>query len=112
MVMAPPPRHAGIGGLILRALDGRPEMWDWINAYTRYHFDLWLKRRINDSQLYYGVREGAFALHYAAWLAKTLPDSFPLQAGGTATNGAALRAQYLADIEAISVQLFREVTVS
>ena len=37
-------RHAGIGGLILRALDGRPEMWDWINAYTRYHFDLWLKQ--------------------------------------------------------------------
>ena len=102
----PPPRHAGVGGLILRALDGRPEMWDWLNAYTRYHFDLWLKRRINDSQLYYGVREGAFALHYATWLAKMLPDTFPLQAGGTATNGAALRAQYLADIEAIWVQYF------
>ena len=38
-----------------------------------------LKKRINDSQLYYGVREGAFALHHAVWLAKALPDSFPLQ---------------------------------
>ncbi len=47
----PAPRHGGVGGLILRALDGRPEMWDWINAYTRFHFDLWLKRRINDPQL-------------------------------------------------------------
>ena len=102
----PPPRHAGIGGLILRAIDGRPEMWDWINSYTRYHFNLWLKMRINDPQLYYGVREGAFALHYAAWLAKALPDSFPLQAGGTEINGAALRAQYQADVEAIAVNYY------
>ena len=28
----PAPRHAGIGGLALRALDGRPELWDWLNA--------------------------------------------------------------------------------
>lgn len=102
----PPPRHGGIGGLILRALDGRPEMWDWINKYTRFHFDLWLKRRINNSSLYYGVREGAFALQHATWLAKALPDSFPLQAGGTEINGAGLRAQYLADIEAVSTNYF------
>jgi uncharacterized protein (TIGR03437 family) len=100
------PKSAGIGGLILRAIDGRPEMWDWINAYTRYSLDLWCKARINNSELYIGIREGAFALQYAAWLAKVLPDSFPLQAGGTATNGAALRAQYLADIEAISVNYY------
>src|SRR6185369_2227034 len=102
----PPPRHGGIGGLILRAIDGRPEMWDWINTYTRYHFDLWLKKRINDPGLYYGVREGAFALHYATWLAKSLPDSFPLQSGGTEINGAALRAQYQADIESIAVNYY------
>jgi hypothetical protein len=44
----PAPRHAGIGGLALRALDGRPELWDWLNAYTRYHFNVWLKMRINN----------------------------------------------------------------
>ena len=102
----PAPRHGGIGGLVLRAMNGRPEMWDWINTYTRFHFDLWLKRRVNDSQLYYGVREGAFALHYATFLAKTLPDTFPLQSGGTEINGAGLRAQYLADIEAISTNYY------
>src|SRR5689334_8646873 len=102
----PPPRHGGIGGLILRAMDGRPEMWDWINQYTKFHLGLWLKQRINDPQLYYGVREGAFALHHAIWLAKVLPDSFPLQAGGMETNGAAIRAQYLADAEAITTQYF------
>ncbi|HZM99300.1 MAG TPA: hypothetical protein VFB70_07895, partial [Pyrinomonadaceae bacterium] len=102
----PAPRHAGIGGLALRALDGRPELWDWLNAYTRYHFNVWLKMRINNPELYYGVREGAFALHYATWLARVLPDSFPKQAGGTETNGAAIRAQYLADIEQVVVQYF------
>ena len=102
----PPPRHGGLGGLILRAMDGRPEMWDWINQYTRFHLNLWLKMRINDSTLYYGVREGAFALHHATWLAKLLPDSFPLQAGGTQTNGATLRAQYLADVEAIATNYY------
>jgi hypothetical protein len=103
---SPPPRHGGVGGLILRALDGHPEMWDWINSYVRFSLNNWLKNHINDPSLYYGVREGAFALHYATWLAKVLPDSFPLQAGGIATNGATLRSQYLADVEAITVSYF------
>jgi hypothetical protein len=100
------PRNVSMGGLIIRAMDGRPEMWDWINAYTRYHFNLWLKSRINDSEPYLGVRDGAFSLQYAAWLAKLLPDSFPLQSGGVETNGAAIRAQYLADIEAIVLNYY------
>jgi hypothetical protein len=101
---SPPPRHASVGGLILRALDGRPELWDWINSYTRYFFDIYVLRRLNSAL--YDLREGAFTLHYATWLAKVLPDSFPLTAGGTATNGAQLRAQYLADVESAAVQYF------
>lgn len=89
----PPPRHAGIGGLILRALDGRPEMWDWITVYTRHQFNLWLKRRINNSELYYGAREGAFMLHYATWIAATHPD-------------AAVRAELLAEAENVAVNYF------
>lgn len=100
------PRNASLGGLILRALDGRSEMWDWLNAYTRYQFDNWVKSRINDPQLYLGARDGAFMLQYATWLAKVLPDSFPKQAGGTETNGAGLRAQYLADVEKVSTDYF------
>jgi hypothetical protein len=100
------PKFAGVGGLILRALDGRLEMWDWINSYTRFVFDHWAKKRIGASQLYYGVREGAFALHYATWLAKVLPDSFPLQVGGIATNGAQLRAAYLTEIQAVATGYF------
>ena len=100
------PRNVSLGGLILRAHDGRPEMWDWINAYTRYQFDVWLKSRIKNQQLYLGVRDGAFMLQYATWLAKALPDTFPKQTGGGSNNGTALRAQYLADVEAIATQYF------
>lgn len=92
---APPPRHAGIGGLILRALDGRPEMWDWIVAYTQAHLDIWCKSRINNDQLWYGPREVAFSLQHAAWVAGTLPDSFP--------NAAQIRAQLIADLENLVV---------
>lgn len=94
----PPPRHAGLGGLILRALDGRPEMWDWIVAYTKHQFSVWLKLRINDKELYYGLREGAFMLQDAVWVAKTLPDSYP--------NAAQIKAQLMADAEAVAVNYF------
>ena len=100
------PRNVSLGGLILRAHDGRPEMWDWINAYTRYQFDTWLKSRIKNAQLYLGVRDGAFMLQYATWLAKALPDTFPRQTGGGANDGTKLRAQYLADVEAVATQYF------
>lgn len=100
----PAPRHAGIGGLILRALDGRPEFWDWIIGYTRWNFDIWLKSRINNSALYIGVREGAFMLQYATWIVATLPDSYP--------NAAAIRAQFLADAEAVAVNYFGRLQLS
>lgn len=95
---SPPPRHAGIGGLIVRALDGRPELWDWIVGYTQFSLDLWVKRRVNDPQLYYGLREGGFSLQYAVWVAKTLPDSHP--------NAAAIRAQLTTDIDNVTVNYF------
>src|SRR5688572_10339420 len=101
----PSPRHAGIAGLILRALDGRPEMWDWIVEYTKANVGIWLTRHINENEVYI-LREGAFTFHYAALLAATLPDSYPLQAGGTATNGAQIRAQLLADVENVAVNYF------
>lgn len=94
----PAPRHAGIGGLMLRALDGRPEMWDWIVGYVRWNFDIWLKSRVGNPKLYIGVREGAFVLHYAAWLSRLLPDSYP--------NAAQIRAQFLADVESVAINYY------
>lgn len=97
------PRTCGIQGLILRAMDGRADMWDWINAYVSFSNGAWLKPHINDSQPYLGLRDGAFVTQDMAWLAATLPDSYPLTAGGIATNGAQIRAQLLADVEAVTL---------
>lgn len=92
---APPPRHAGLAGLILRALDGRPEMWDWIVQYTQAHLDIWCKSRINNEQLWYGPREVAFTMQFAAWVSQALSDSYP--------NAAQVRAQLVADLENLTV---------
>ena len=68
------PRNASLGGLMLRALDGRPEMWPWITEYVRYEFQMWVGSRVTYSGLYYGIRDGGYMLLYAAWLAKVHPD--------------------------------------
>jgi hypothetical protein len=95
------PRHGGIGGLILRALRGEVKYWDFILAYTQAHLNIWLLYRLKNEKIHVDVREGAFAFHYAVWLAYVLPDSYPLQSGGMATNGAEIRAQLHADLEKI-----------
>lgn len=106
---SPPPRHAGIGGLILRALDGKPEYWDFCVAYTKAFMNIYMLWRLNNAKLHVDIREGAFTFHYATWLAKVLPDSYPLQAGGTETNGAAIRAQFIADLEKITVSYYERL---
>ena len=68
------PRHASLSGLMLRALDGRPEMWPWLVNYTRGMFDLWVGQRVKYPALYYGAREGGYMLLYAANLAKVHPQ--------------------------------------
>jgi uncharacterized protein YjdB len=68
------PRTVSMGGLMLRALDGRPEMWPWITDYVRAQFDVWVRTRITYPQLYFGVRDGGYMLLYAAWLAEAHPD--------------------------------------
>lgn len=68
------PRTAALDGLMLRALDGRPEMWSWITAYTRYAYDLWIGQRLDYPSLYFGAREGGYMLLFAANLARVHPD--------------------------------------
>lgn len=100
------PKFAGLVGLILRADDERPDMWDGLYYWTRYHLDLWCMWRMDGTYKDFHIREGGFALHFAILLAKVLPDSFPLTAGGMATNGAQLRARLLADVEDITLNYF------
>lgn len=109
---SPPPRHAGIVGLLVRA-ESRPEMYDWINDYSNYFYQNYVGKHLTrlpdgtyKTDALYDVREGAFSMRYLTLLAKVLPDSFPLQSGGMATNGAQLRAQYLAAVELGAVEYF------
>jgi hypothetical protein len=69
------PRNISLGGLMLRALDGRPEMWPWITEYTRFMFDVWVFKRTTYDSLYYGVRDGGYMLLYAAWLVAAHPEA-------------------------------------
>lgn len=101
----PAPRNAALGGLMIRAKQ-RPEMWDWLVWYLQAANATWLKARVNYPMLHYGLREGAFTLQGMAWLSQLLPDLYPLLGGGTATNGAEIRAQMLADVELIATEYY------
>ena len=69
------PRHISLNGLMLRALDGRPEMWPWIVKFTREMFDIWVGQRVSYPGLYFGIREGGYMLLFAANLARVHPDA-------------------------------------
>jgi hypothetical protein len=108
-----PPRAMAYGGLMLRALDGRPEMWDYLERRVRYSFDDWVYKRKNNPGLYYDIRDDGYAQLYAVLLAKVLPDNYGLYANGTlaartgkATDGSAKRATYLSQTEDTAVNFF------
>ncbi|CAN5723122.1 hypothetical protein BH18ACI4_BH18ACI4_16150 [soil metagenome] len=108
-----PPRSMAFAGLMLRAMDGRPEMWDYLEREVRASFDNWVYARKNDDTLYYDLREDGYAQLYAVLLAKVLPDNYPLYGNGTlkastgtAGNGAAKRATYLSQAEDAAVNFF------
>jgi hypothetical protein len=108
-----PPRSMAYAGLMLRALDGRPEMWDYLERQTRSTFDNWVMRRITDPTLYYDIREDGYAQLYAVLMARVLPDSYPLEGNGTlsastgtATDGAHKRSIYLSETGRAAVEYF------
>jgi hypothetical protein len=108
-----PNRSMAFAGLMLRALDGRPEMWDYLEREVRTTFEVWVYQRKNNPSLFYDIREDGYAQLYAVLLAKVLPNSYPLYGNGTlqastgqATDGAAKRAQYLAQTEDTAVNFF------
>jgi hypothetical protein len=68
------PRNISLNGLMLRALDGRPEMWPWITKYVREQFDTWVGLRVSYPGFYYGVRDPGYMILFAANLARVHPD--------------------------------------
>lgn len=67
-------REAALSGLMLRAMDGRPEVWPFITSEAERHYDTWLGKRLTYSTLYFGVRDGGLSLLFAAQLAVVHPD--------------------------------------
>jgi hypothetical protein len=68
------PRSVAMGGLMLRAMDGRPDMWPWITAWVNHHLWNWIERRYANTDLWYGVRDGAYCSLYATQLSVIHPD--------------------------------------
>lgn len=108
-----PPRSMAFAGLMLRALDGRPEMWDYLEREVKATFNNWVYVRKNNPTLYYDIREDGYAQLYAVMLAKVLPDTYPLHGNGTlkpststATDGRARRRSYLSQTEETAVNFF------
>jgi hypothetical protein len=87
------PRSAALGSLVLYAMDGH---WDdpwpvtgdtirdrlagytlrqWLPLWARSHWSNWLGRRLANSTLHYGLRDGGYALLHVAQLAMVHPDS-------------------------------------
>lgn len=69
------PRVSSVSGLMLRALDGRPEMWPWLLSYTRGVYDNWIGLRVTYPSLYFGARDPGYALLITANLAAVHPDA-------------------------------------
>jgi hypothetical protein len=95
------PRRISMTGMMLRALDGRPEMWPFMKAYLDQAWTVWQDRTAFDrnynyrttDEFYYGIREPAYVQLYAANLAKVHPD-------------AAVRAEYRAKVLDMALNLW------
>jgi hypothetical protein len=111
------PRSVALGGIMLRAMDGKPEYWDWITRWVDHHLWNWIERRFSKEELHYGVRDGGYALLYAAQLAVVHPD--PAQRASMLARAHVAAVQYYAPRQnadgswywydsAMSYELFRE----
>jgi hypothetical protein len=85
------PRNASVGGLLIYALEGGGteqrsfdtwpnttvdyDLWGWLTAYGRYHYNIWLERSLAYPELWFGVRDGAYTLLLMAHLSAVHPDA-------------------------------------
>jgi hypothetical protein len=79
------PRSAGIGSLMIWALEGHGDdpgvfgadtvtVWRMLELYVRHHINSWVLSRMDKETLHYGLRDGGYALLYTAQLAAVHPD--------------------------------------
>ena len=76
-----PPRSQAFAGMMLRALDDKPEYWDYLYREVRATFDHWLKRNRSQPTLYATLAKMVTRV-VRGDLARVVPDRYPLQAMG------------------------------
>jgi hypothetical protein len=99
------PREVALAGLIISAIRGKVERWDWINRYVDYHLrSVWVMPRITYPGLYFGTRDPGYTLWFAILLSQVLPNTYTLYGNGTlaastgsASDGATKRTAYFDD---------------
>jgi hypothetical protein len=113
--LGPRMRDRSAAGLILRALDGKPEYWDGIERGIRDGFDSHIKNHINDPVMFLDIREAGYAQLYAVMLSFALPDAYTAYAQGTnnprtgpvdGVNGQTKRDGFVADTNAAATNYF------
>ncbi|MGH9941498.1 MAG: Ig-like domain-containing protein [Pyrinomonadaceae bacterium] len=111
------PRGEALLGIMARAIDedliagvsGTSAKWDLVRQHTAHHFNLWVWLRKDYPNLYFGVRDGGYALMHAAIACQSIPNSYPntLSGGGaTISDGAAWRAAMKAEVETATADYF------
>lgn len=78
------PRVLALGGLMCRAMDGKPEYWDKITEWLDGHW-YWIQIPLDDfpgmsdadkvGYVYQGVRDGAYITQYNVWMSHCHPDA-------------------------------------
>lgn len=81
------PRTSNLGGLIMRALDGRPEMWPYLRGYVHGQLFTWAYRKSSRAvadgvpgatgatAIQGDTRDSGYMCLYAAWMAVCDPDA-------------------------------------
>ncbi|MFO0503804.1 MAG: PKD domain-containing protein [Acidobacteriota bacterium] len=72
----PAPRVKAILGMMLRASDGRPEMWPGIKSMIDLDFQIWIQNGlgVNDDTVY-DIREAGYVFYFLTLMAKIHPDA-------------------------------------
>jgi hypothetical protein len=83
-------RDVALGGMILRALDGRPEMWPGILAAADLQYQAWINSKLPGSYACVDCREQGYAAYDVVLIAGTHPDEATRAAYLGKANAAAL----------------------
>jgi len=84
--MRPPPYYGELSGLIMRAVDGRPEFWDYLYRYVIKDYEAIVTPLLDKTTPHFmhdDTRSMGYTLEWAVMLAVLLPDDYYSYDNGT-----------------------------